>query len=113
MPTFTGYNFDGQPEYLMEDGTTKDGYELIDLGYEAPLGDNPKLKNQQVLYVPYSAFDGSSFWIPQSEWGRDFVTLQDALDHGAVQFANDHAAVEQFRAESTGMTYEQIAKLSK
>lgn len=70
------------------------------------------MAGQQVKYVPYSAFDGSYFWLPVDQWGRDFVTLQDALDSGAFQIANDRAAVEQFRAESTGMTYKQIEDLA-
>jgi hypothetical protein len=46
-PVFIEYNWDGIATYLMPDGTTKDAYQLIQMGYIAPLGDNPTHSNDR------------------------------------------------------------------
>ena len=40
-PVFLEYDWDGLPSYLMPDGSVKNGYDLIQMGYVPPLGDNP------------------------------------------------------------------------
>jgi hypothetical protein len=35
-------------------------------------------------YIGYSSWDGWSFWLPIYLWGRDFPTVEEALEHGAI-----------------------------
>lgn len=60
-----------------------------------------------MTYIPYSSWDGASFWIPSQRFGRDYPTLQDALDDGAFQHENA-AAFQRYKEQGTALTYDEI-----
>lgn len=62
-------------------------------------------------YIPYSALDGSGFWIPSRHYGRDYWDKLEALEHGAVEFFNEQLALDRWRKSSVPMTAAEIEAL--
>jgi hypothetical protein len=60
-------------------------------------------------YIPYSSWDGESFWINSQEaYGRDFPTLNDALVYGAFQVKKDEEAVAEYSKNYMPLSAEKI-----
>ncbi len=53
-----------------------------------------KKGENEIGYIPYSSWDGAAFWIPSSEYGRDFPTAEDAVGAIYLSPAEEESAMQ-------------------